>query len=360
VAAAGGLFDLLRDRLQGKRLVFLAGNHDHHLIVQEAAELLALELITDEPPDRLGEQVPHELWFRRLLEHRLEGVQIELRYPTYRFGDVLCTHGHYLDYHAHRHGSLPNRVLGRVLWSIATGGARTSTPSIEDYESVITLLTELLYTIAQLPNGTAAQKSVHGALQRAEHVLDAAGAPIQSARRLAGSLAPRRRGGEAGASGSEARAATVGHYERARADERERRGARAGPSGGGTAGYGVARVVRPSDPTGPALEAFARVVENLGWAHDVEQIVFAHTHQPLADARSSAGGRVRYWNTGSWIYEPDLGSHEAYVSYLEKAWPGTAVLIDTDAPCPELIEIRRHLSPLEISRAPTAATDVRR
>ncbi len=129
-------------------------DHDHHLIVQEAAELLALELITDEPPDRPGEQVPHELWFRRLLEHRLEGVQIELRYPIYRFGAVLCTHGHYLDYRAHRHGSFANRVLGRTLWSIASGGARTSTPSIEDYESVVTLLTELLYTIARMEVST--------------------------------------------------------------------------------------------------------------------------------------------------------------------------------------------------------------
>ena len=42
-------------------------------------------------------------------------VQIELRYPTYRFGGVLCTHGHYLDYHAHRHGSLPNRLVGWAL-----------------------------------------------------------------------------------------------------------------------------------------------------------------------------------------------------------------------------------------------------
>jgi len=102
--------------------------------------------------------------------------------------------------------------------------------------------------------------------------------------------------------------------------------------------------VRPSDPTGPALDAFAQVVENLGWSNDVDQIVFAHTHQPLADARPSRGGRVRYWNTGSWIYEPDVSSYDAYVSYLQKAWPGTAVLIDTDEPSPRLLQIRRRSS----------------
>ena len=63
-----------------------------------------------------------------------------------------------------------------------------------------------------------------------------------------------------------------------------------------------------------------------------EQIVFAHTHQPLADVRPAGDGRIRYWNTGSWIYEPDLGSRQAYARYLRYAWPGTAVLIDTRAP----------------------------
>jgi len=355
VAAAGGLFDLLREKLRGKRLVFLAGNHDHHLIVQEAEQLLGLELATAESPERPGECVRHELWFRRLLEHRLEGVDIELRYPTYTFGEVLCTHGHYLDYHAHRRGSLPNRLLGGALWSIATGGERSATPSIEDYESVITLLTELLYTIAQLPHGTSAQQSVHGGLETAERVLGAAVSPIQSVKRLAASLASRGPDARGSASGSSARAAISGHYQRARADESERRAGREGPSGGGSTGYGLARVVRPSDPTGPALDAIDRVVENLGWAHDVDQIVFAHTHQPLADARPSRGGSVRYWNTGSWIYEPDLSSHDAYVSYLEKAWPGTAVLIDTNEPCPRLLQIRKHLSPLELKHAPISA-----
>jgi len=351
VAAAGGLLHLLREKLQGKRLVFLAGNHDHHLIVSQEEDLLGLELATGESRQRLGEHVRHELWFRRLLEHRLEGVQIELRYPTYEFGGVLCTHGHYLDYHAHRHGSLPNRLLGRALWSIATGGARTATPSLEDYESVISLLTELLYAIAQPPHGTAAQQSVHGGMARAERILQGAVSPVRSARRLATSLAQRRQDGRGSASGA-SRAPTAGHYDRALADERHRRAARDGPSGGGTAGYGVARVTRPSDPIAPALDSIDLVVENLGWAHDVDQVVFAHTHQPLADARPSRGGRVRYWNTGSWIYEPDLGSYDAYVSYLEKAWPGTAVLIDTDEPCPRLLQIRRHLSPLELEHAP--------
>ena len=100
------------------------------------------------------------------------------------------------------------------------------------------------------------------------------------------------------------------------------------------------------------MNAIAQVAENLGWANDTDQIVFAHTHQPLADVTPRMGARVRYWNTGSWIYEPDLSSHEAYLAYLGQAWPGTAVLIDSDESAPWLLEIRKHLSPLERSEAP--------
>jgi UDP-2,3-diacylglucosamine pyrophosphatase LpxH len=40
LVAAQGLFGVLRERLQGKRFVFLAGNHDHHLVTRQAEELL--------------------------------------------------------------------------------------------------------------------------------------------------------------------------------------------------------------------------------------------------------------------------------------------------------------------------------
>src|SRR5436305_6137893 len=49
VRAAEGLLGLLRDKLQGKRVVFLAGNHDHHLVTREAEDLLGLQLATGRP-----------------------------------------------------------------------------------------------------------------------------------------------------------------------------------------------------------------------------------------------------------------------------------------------------------------------
>ena len=44
--ASEGLLELLQGKLQGKRFVFLAGNHDHHFVRREAEILLALELAT--------------------------------------------------------------------------------------------------------------------------------------------------------------------------------------------------------------------------------------------------------------------------------------------------------------------------
>ena len=107
----------------------------------------------------------------------------------------------------------------------------------------------------------------------------------------------------------------------------------------------MARVVHPSDPSPPTIEAFEKVVMNLGWARDTDRIVFGHTHQPL-DGVIGPSRRVRYWNTGSWIYEPDLTSKEAYGAYVRNAWPGSAVLIDSDEPQPRLLRLREHLKPI--------------
>jgi hypothetical protein len=97
-----------------------------------------------------------------------------------------------------------------------------------------------------------------------------------------------------------------------------------------------------------AVEAFERAVVNLGWSSETRNIVFAHTHQPL-DGVLGPGKKFRYWNTGSWIYESDLRSNSAYVAYLRNAWPGTAVLIDSDEPEPRLLRLREHLNPLHES-----------
>lgn len=319
VDASSGLLRLIAEQLPGKRLVFLAGNHDHHLVHRDAENrleaMLANGVSPGEPAGEGGEPSDGSGpgFFRSFLARRLPGVEVEIAYPTYSFAGVLCTHGHYLDPHARLSGSRGSRLLTRTLWSIATGGPEEP-KTIEDYESVITLLTEWLYVAAQMPHGTHAQRNVFRATQRAGRVESLLGLPLRGLRRLAGRTpAP------------------------APAQPRS--------------AYPAASVVSPSDPSEHALEAFAQVVENLGWNREAEKIVFAHTHQPLAAVRSRRDSRTRYWNTGCWIYEPDRSSPAAYARYLRYAWPGTAVVIDDEEPEPRLVELLADLNPVASGRA---------
>jgi UDP-2,3-diacylglucosamine pyrophosphatase LpxH len=352
VDASDGLLRLIAERLPGKRLVFLAGNHDHHLVHRDAENRLEAQLAAGfSPPDlaeahRLSndeEARPGPGYFRSFLTRRLPGVEVEIAYPTYSFAGVLCTHGHYLDPHARFAGSRGDRLLTRALWGIATGGPEQP-KTIEDYESVITLLTEWLYIAAQMPHGTHAQQNVFRAVQRVGRIGATLGLPLRGAKRLAAELRDRGVGedvaGEALPSEEHFDAVVRAETERQRREQPAAGAAWPRPA------YPAAGVISPSDPSEAALEAFARVVANLGWAERSDKIVFAHTHQPLACVNSCADQRTRYWNTGSWIYEPDLGSRQAYARYLRYAWPGTAVVIDDEAPEPRLLELLADLNPL--------------
>jgi len=343
LAAADGLFTLIRERMQGRHLVFLAGNHDHHFVVRRAESTRLL----GGGNDGTGE----EDVLRKLLVARLEGVEVDVRYPTYAVGDVLLTHGHYLDPHARLAGPIGSRMLTRALWAIAAGG-REEPKTEADYDGVIGLLTEMLYAIAQVPHGTTAQRRVFDSLNRFGALAKGVGRPIHAAEQSVARFV-----GGAGRRVSQSARAAVSpeDFRRALADERERlqREARGSP----VQGFDVARTINPGDPRGNALEAFAKVVDNLGWSRHYQKVVFAHTHQPLADVRSRSGSPVRYWNTGSWIYEPELASHDAYVNYLERGWPGTAIVIDTDEPEPVLLELLADLNPLrggDVSGSPVA------
>jgi Calcineurin-like phosphoesterase len=338
VTAADGLLDLIAAKLAGKRLVFLAGNHDHHLVHRDAENRLEAALAGGSP---VASGAPGPAYFRAFLERKLPGVEIEIAYPTYEFGGVLCTHGHYLDPHARLSGSHADRLLTRTLWAIAAGGPEEPT-RIEDYESVTTLLTEWLYIAAQMPHGTHAQKNVFRASQRAGRLLSTLSAPVRGAERLAARLRDRGLVDAAEPLPSEA------HFDAVVRDEARRQASEQPLPGPGFSRplYPQPTVISRSDPSDRALEAFAQVIENLDWSAAGEKIVFAHTHQPLADVESARGDRVRYWNTGSWIYEPDLSSRQAYARYLRYAWPGTAVLIDAEAPRPQLLSMLEDLNPM--------------
>lgn len=358
--AAQGLFDLLRERLQGRRFVFLAGNHDYPLVARERDERLELEFGEGRV---VGQSSPCPVTdsFRRFLERRLEGVEVDIRYPTYTFGGVLCTHGHYLDFYARRSGAAPGKLLARTLWKVAIGG-RDHDPTADELEALTRILTGLLFTIAQLPNGTYAQRRVFAGFQRLERTIRLGTAPVRALEHT-GAAMLRRLGHSVGrnnamlGSDSFERAMDpqmTAAYESASFREDERRRRTGAPGGGEVAKFALGQVMGPGDPPRPALDAFEKVVMHLGWARGTDKVVFAHTHRPLEDV-TGPGGTVRYWNTGSWIYEPDLTSRQAYHRYLRNAWPGTAVLIDTDESHPRLLRLREHLNPLPQSEVADAA-----
>jgi len=339
VGAADGLLALIAAKLKGGRLVFLAGNHDHHLVHRDDEDRLEARLAGRQPATSEGS--PGPAFFRSFLERKLPGVEVEIAYPTYRFADVLLTHGHYLDPHASLSGSRGDRLLTRTLWAIAAGGPEQPT-CIEDYESITTLLTEWLYIAAQMPHGTHAQQNVFRAAQRAGRFASALGAPMRGAKRLAAELRDRGVG-----DGGEP-LPSAAHFDAVVRDEAARQAREQPVAGPGWSQplYPEPTVIARSDPSEQALEAFAEVVANLDWGAGAEKIVFAHTHQPLADVRSDRDSRIRYWNTGSWIYEPDLGSRQDYARYLQYAWPGTAIVIDEEEPEPRLLELLADLNPL--------------
>jgi UDP-2,3-diacylglucosamine pyrophosphatase LpxH len=329
-AAAEPFFELLADRLGGRRLVWLAGNHDRHIMARELETLTEEMLATGKDAAALGPSLRSHNFLQRFLERRLPECEVRIEYPAYRVGDVICCHGHYLD--AHVQGSFANRMFTRGLRRVGGVATHGRTLSIEDYEAATGPLTELLYTVAQLPSGTAAQRGLLEEVQRMGRIVRAVATPGREVERLLRQVADRARSLVRPGGGLEA--ATSMPVETA-----------------GDASANLARVLSPDTPVERSLHAYAQVAKNLGWDREADKLVYAHTHQPLAAVTAlplegEPGGHVRFWNTGSWIYEPTLGSLDSYERYLRIAWPGTAVLIDTERPEPELISCLADLNPL--------------
>lgn len=333
MVASEGLFAMLRERLPGRRVVFCPGNHDLHFRVLAEHERRAGRPPSS-GPEGDGGGLPQPALLRSMLSDRLEGIDVQLRYPTHTVGDVLLTHGHFLDPHARLSGGVGAKLLTRTLWAIAAGG-REDPRTVADYDAIVGLLTELLYAIGQLPHGTVAQQRVFDGAQSLAGVAARLRAPARALSRV---LSADDYGKPPEAEWIDSR-----HFDHALAEERSR--LRDDPGALEVSSHDVVRLAGPSDPRERSLGAFAMAVTNLGWDRTHKQIVFAHTHQPLNDAQISSSD-VRYWNTGSWIYEPDLNDEACYAQYLRRAWPGTAVLIDTDEECPRLVHLLADLNPL--------------
>ena len=71
--------------------------------------LTELRIATGKPDEELSEQWRASFFFEAFLRRRLPDTEIEIAYPTYRVGEVLLSHGHYLD--GEVRGSVPNRLM---------------------------------------------------------------------------------------------------------------------------------------------------------------------------------------------------------------------------------------------------------
>jgi Calcineurin-like phosphoesterase len=270
-------FAELGDALPGRRVTLLAGNHDHRLVsdwLEErrlAGEPLGLEQRTDPRASRLAE----------LIAARMPRNDVELAYPgVWLRPGTYATHGHYVDCHMTipRFESIAVSATARFGGGLPHG-ARTP----DDYEAAVTPLYAFAYALAQ---GTSRARRVLG---------------MDLSRRVWQRIDRRRDIGSRALTGVGIPAA-VWALNRAGM----------GPFEAKLSG----RTLRRS-----GLRAMEHLAEAL--RIDSPEIVFGHTHC----AGPFAGDHdwdPRLFNTGSWLYEPNLiGHHDAESPY----WPGSALFL---------------------------------
>ena len=270
---------------------FIPGNHDHHF-VSSASDERRLAAITREDPGPAFRVPPAE----RVLRALCPDARILTNYPVTTLDGVTYQHGHYISPHVESFGW---RMLDRLSWQL-TGSQRPDRLTVTDYEALQAPLLELMYEMANLPQGLRAQ-------QNFERWLVGAGAwmraPTKATRQMSGLAAGLLRRG----SGEDA-------YAR-----------------------------NPELPGEQARAAMTAVCANLAIAPG--PVVFAHTHAPLSDARSTdEAQRWRLHNSGSWMWDRRLRDHP---HYRATSWPGTVLRVRGDAI--ELVELLADLTERDLA-----------
>jgi hypothetical protein len=248
---------------------FIPGNHDHHF-VSFASDERRLAAITGEDPGPAFSVPPAEKVLRALCPD----VDVVTNYPVTTLDGVTFHHGHYIGPHVESFGW---RMLDRLSWQLA-GSQRPDKLGVADYEALQAPLLELMYEMANLPQGVRAQ-------QNFERWLVGAGAwmraPTKASRQLTGLAA--------------------GLLRRTPSELHE----------------------NPQLPGAQARAAMTAVCANLDFVPG--PVCFAHTHTPLSDAGSTdEGARWRLFNSGSWMWDRRLREH---ADYRATSWPGTVLRV---------------------------------
>jgi predicted phosphodiesterase len=275
-------FQDLGEALPGKRVTMLAGNHDHEVMAAWLEELrldrkpLGLEQRTAPDSSRIAKQ----------LADQMPGIETELAYPgIWLRPGTYAHHGHYIDVHMSvpRLESIAVHVTARM-----TGGMPPAPRTPADYEAAMTPLYAFAYALAQ---GSSRARRILGmdlsrqVWKRIDTRNDV------STRALRGVAIP----------------SAVWALNRA--------------------GMGPFQ----AKLNGPALRQSGLIaMRELAAALAIEanEIVFGHTHRPGPLPRDTDWD-PRLFNTGSWLYEPNLLQTTAGESPY---WPGTVLWIEDDQP----------------------------
>jgi Calcineurin-like phosphoesterase len=154
LAAGAGFFEELGEALAGRRVVVVAGNHDHQL----ASPWLARHTAEHGPASLGLEQLSRPKRGDPLdwLARRMPRAELVLAYPgLWLHDDVYATHGHYLDCH--------NRVptfecIARAVTERLVREPRDGYRTPRDYEAVLGPLYRAIYRVTQSRRAQAAAR----------------------------------------------------------------------------------------------------------------------------------------------------------------------------------------------------------
>jgi len=309
--AAFPFFEELGEALPGRRITVLAGNHDHHVeLAAHGLGVLGLIPLVPGWKNRkdamlVSRTAPASSRPLALIAERMPGNEIELAYPgVWLRPRTYATHGHYLDAHM----TIPRlEAIAVSATARATGGLPRGRRTPGDYEATLTPLYAFAYALAQ---GSARARAVLGmdlsrkVWRRIDRRRDIGSRALTSVGIPAAVWALNRAG--------------IGPFEAKLSGETLRRS---------------------------GIRAMGEVVAALEL--DADEVVFGHTHRP-GPLPGERDWDARLFNTGSWLYEPNLLAENAANSPY---WPGCALFIRDDQP-PELRRLLAGVTHAELSSAP--------
>jgi predicted phosphodiesterase len=275
-------FQELGEALPGKRVTILAGNHDHKVVADWLEDLrlegkhLGLEQRTTPKSSRIAtafaDQMPRN--------------EVELAYPgVWLRPGTYAQHGHYIDAHM----SIPRlEAIAVSATARATGGMPPAPRTPDDYEAAMTPLYAFAYALAQ---GSSRARRVLG-MDLSRHVWKRLDTRTDIRTRALRNLAI---------------PSAVWALNRA--------------------GMGPFE----AKLNGPALRqsglsAMSALIDAL--SIDAREVVYGHTHRPGPLPKDTSWD-ARLYNSGSWLYEPNLLQTTAGESPY---WPGCVLYIEDDKP----------------------------